>query len=327
MSEEVLAEPGGWLAEHQRANCSGASGLTTYQGLIADEIVLPQGAADAKDPARLVLACDGFVDAMLNHAHLIAGEFAPEALWSFYAHDYINQARGGGHERYWAIRGGDPVALRACASALKSMLADPHLNVFNLMLKLKRAKPRDAQRIAKQAGYSSVKAALRDLDKRLNDLEQKEPLAPRHKVWLQSFRKLTVAPDAELSTHVRRIASANPLFQRRREEAAQARAERQRSDPGYQAVQSLCEMAGLRLAGLGAGAFTPMREVWAEGPDVGGFGYRVETDAGVRFALFYAEGGFVKRYLAVLIEPGQNLPVGSLRLDKRGYAAIVPSAR
>lgn len=327
MSEEVVIEPGGWLAEHQRANCNGATALTTYQGLIADEIVLPQSVADARDPAQLVLACDAFVDAMQNHAHMIAGEYAPEALWGFYAHDYINQARGGGHERYWAARGGDPIALRCVASALKSMLADPHLDVFNLMLRLKRAKPRDAQRIAKQAGYSSVNKALRDLDKRLTELEQNEPLAPRHKMWLKSFRKLTIAPDAEVSGHIRRLASSNALFQRRRDEAAQAQAERQRSDPGYRAVVALCEMAQLRLVSVATGAFTPMREVWAEGPDLGAFGFRVETGAGVRYALFYTEGGFVKRRLAVLIEPGQNLPLGSLRLAKPEYDAIVPPAR
>jgi hypothetical protein len=327
MSEDTLIEPGGWLAEHQRATCTGASALTTYQGLIADEIVLPQSAADARDPAQFVLACDAFVDAAQNHAYLIAGEFAPEAVWNFYAHDYINQARGGGHEQYWASRGGNTIALRACAAALKSMLAGPHLDVFNLLLRLKRANPRDARRIAKQAGYSSVKNALRDLDKRLNDLEQKEPLAPRQKVWLKSFRKLTIAPDAELPNHMRRIAATNALFQQRRAEAQRLNEERQRSDPAYRAVLSLCEMAGVRLISLAAGAFAPMREVWPEGPDRGSFGFRVETDAGVRFVLFYLEGGFTKKRLAVLIEPGQNLPLGSLTLAKAEYEAIVPNAR
>jgi hypothetical protein len=327
MSEETLTEPGGWLAEYQRANCSGASALTTYQGLIADEFVLPQSAADARDPAQLVMACDAFVDAVQTHALLIPGEYAPEALWSFYAHDYINQARGGGHDQYWASRGGNPIALRACASALKSMLADPHLEVFNLLLRIKRASPRDVRRVVKQAGYASVKLALRDLDKRVNDLEQREPLAARQKMWLKSFRKLTIAPDAELSGHMRRIASANPLYQQRRAEAQRVSEERQRSDPGHIAVRSLCEMAGLRLISVSAGAFTPMREVWPEGPDRGSFGFRAETDAGVRFALFYSEGGFVKRRLAVLIEPGQNLPLGSLTLAKPEYEAIVPSTR
>lgn len=325
MSEETLIEPGGWLAEHQRANCNGATALTSYQGLIANEIVLPQSAADARDPAQLVMACDAFVDAVQNHALLIPGEYAPEALWSFYAHDYLSQARAGGHDRYWTSRGANPIALRACAAALKSMLADPHLEVFNLMLRLKRAKGRDARRIATQAGYGSVKAALRDLDKRLAELEQNEPLAARQKIWLKSFRKLTVAPDAEMSGHLRRIASANALFQRRREEAMRAREERQRSDPGYRAVLALCEMANLKLISLAAGAFTPMRDVWPEGPDKSSFGFRVETDAGVRFALFYLDGGFFKRRLAVLIEAGQILPLGSLTLAKAEYEAILPN--
>lgn len=198
MSEEVLVEPGGWLAEYQRANCNGASALTTYQGLIADEIFVPQSVADAKDAAHFVAAVDGFVETLQDQVFLIAGEFAPEALWSYFAHDYVKQALASGHAQYWASRGNEPMALRACSAALKSMLAAPHFEIFDLMVRLNRAAPRDARRIAVQAEYRNVAAALRDLDRRLKELEQTEPLAPRQKTWLKSYRKLTFVPDAEL---------------------------------------------------------------------------------------------------------------------------------
>jgi hypothetical protein len=326
MTDETatLVEPGGWLAEHQRAHCAGATALTTYQGLICDEIVLPQSAADAKDPARLVLAANGFVDAAQNRACLIVGEFAPEALWSFYAHDYISIAKLDGHAKYFARRGADPIALRSCGAALKSMLADPHLEIFNLMLRLKRGRPRDARRFAAQAGYSSIVVALRDLDKRLVDLERKEPLAPRHKTWLKSFRKTTIVPDAELGQNMQRIAAANPMFAARRAEADRIRAEAQRKDPAYKAARSLCEMAGLQFAALGQGEFAPMREVWPDGPARNAYCFRVETNRGPRMACFYSEGGLFKRRLSVLIQPGESLPLGSLSLSRGDYDAIVP---
>lgn len=326
MSDVALVEPGGWLAEHQRAKCAGVTALSTYQGLIADEIVVPQSAADAKDAAQFVAAVDGFVETLQNQVHLIAGEFAPEALWSFYAHDYVNQALAGGHAQYWASRGNDVLALRACGAALKSMLADPHLEIFDLMVRLKRANPRDARRIAVQAEYRNAAAALRDLDRRLTELEQKEPLAPRQKTWLKSYRKLKLVPDTELTQNFQRIAAANPLYQRRRAEAERILTERQRDDPAYKAVHALCDMARLKLAGMGQGAFAPMRGVWPEGPARPAFGFRVETDHGPRTALFYSEGGLIKRRLAVLIESGEALPAGSLTLTRAEYDAIVPRA-
>jgi hypothetical protein len=168
---------------------------------------------------------------------------------------------------------------------------------------------------------------LRDLDKRLAELEQKEPLVPRHKVWLKSLRKLKLVPDAEMNQHLNRVASANRLWRQRKQEADFLRAESERNDPAHVAAKSLCEMAGLRFAGLRAGGFTPMRAVWAEGPKLNAYAFRVETDRGPRTALFYVEGGFRKHRQAVLIEEGQALPLGSLGLSIEEYAAIVPDAR
>ncbi|MBP6690231.1 MAG: DUF4375 domain-containing protein, partial [Hyphomonadaceae bacterium] len=178
---EAIEQPVPWIVQYQRAQCSGASPMTTFQGLICDEIVLPQSAADNVDPAQLVLATDAWVDALTNQAHFLPGEFAQEALWSFYARDYLTQVSEGGHAQYFANRGGDEIALRSAGAGLKSMLADPHLQLFNLLVRLKRAKPAQARKIAAENDYRSAKAALKDLDKRFAELESKEPLTARHK--------------------------------------------------------------------------------------------------------------------------------------------------
>ncbi|MGD9816942.1 MAG: hypothetical protein AB7Q23_17310 [Hyphomonadaceae bacterium] len=321
---EQQAEPGGWLAEHQRAHCAGSSASDTFQGLIADEIFLPQSAADHTDPLQLVLACNAWTDALLNQAYFIPGEFAPEALWSFYAHDYLAQATAGGQAQYYALRGGDEIALRCTQSALKSMLADPHLEIFNLLVRLKRAKPVTARRIAAQAGYRNAAVALRDLDKRFAELEQKEPLTPRHKTWLKSLRKLKIVPDAEMTGQLNRVASVNRLRVQRQGEADAQRAHREQHDPAFRCVRRLCEMAGLRFAGLRPGGFAPMRSIWAEGPDRTGFLFRVETDRGPRAAVFYVDGGLFKRRMAVLLEQGGVLPIGSMEVSRGDYTAIVP---
>ncbi len=321
----VQAEPGGWLAEMQRTRCNGATPLTTYQGLISDEIVLPQSAANADDPARLVGACSAFTDALLNQRHFIEGEFAPEALWSFYANDYLQQVIAGGHAQYFANRGGDELAVRSCMAGLKSMLADPQWSLLNLMLRLKRNPPKLALKTARQRGYRDVAAALRDIDAQFLELERTEPLTVRHKIWLKSLRKLKLVPDAEISPNLGRIAGANALRGARAQERERIRAEHERTDPAFIAARALCEQAGLRFGGLKQLGFAPMRTVWAEGPDRRAFMHRVETDCGARTVVFYVDGGFSKRRLAALIEPGAALPLGSLNLSKAEFAAIVPA--
>ncbi|HYD72185.1 MAG TPA: hypothetical protein VEF55_03550 [Candidatus Binatia bacterium] len=319
-------EPGGWLAQYQRAHCTGASPLRTYQGLLVDEIVLPESAAVHANPIQLVLACNAWVEALQNQALFIAGEFAPEALFGFYAHDYITQAKAGGHAQYFAARGGDDLALRCAQAGLKSMLADPHLEIFNTMIRLRRGNRKSVRKLMREKRYRNMAAAWRDLDKSLAELEAQEPLAPRHKTWLKSLRKLKLAPDAEMSQHLNRVAGANRLYQHRRQEAAHLREAHEAGDPAYKAARALCEMAGLKIAGLHAGVFAPMRDSWPEGPDRGGFAIRVDTDRGPRAALFYVEGGFFKKRLAVLIEHGNPLPVGSLTLSGPEYDQIVPAA-
>lgn len=320
-------EPGGWLAEYQRKHCTGATPLKTYQGLLNDEILLPENSAAHPDPAQLVLACNAWTRALLEQAYFIPGEFAPEALCSYYAHDYVTQAGAGGHAQYFAARGGDDLALRCAAAGLKSMLADPHLEVFDLMIRLRRGPRKTVRKLMAERRYRNMAAAWKDLDKRLADLEIKEPLTPRHKTWLKSLRKLKIVPDIEMTHHLNRVANANRLFQHRRQEAARLRAEHERDDPAHKATRSLCDMAGVKFMALHAGLFAPMHESWPEGPDRSAFAFRVDTDRGPRAALFYVDGGLFKKRLAVLIEHGNPLPVGSLTLSRAAFDEIVPVAR
>jgi hypothetical protein len=322
----VVAEPGGWLAEFQRARCAGDSALSTYQGMLADEIVLPQSAAENSDPAILVLACNAWAEAMQNQVMLIAGEYAPEVTWSYYVHDYLTQAMAGGHAQYFAVCGGDELAIKCAGAGLKSMLADPHLDLFNLMVRLKRSPRVAAAKLAKQKGYRSVEAAFRELDKKLHELEAREPLAPRQKTWLKSLRKLKLAPDAEMSSHLVRIAQLNPLRAKRLEEAARVRADHERTDPGFKTVRALCEMAGVQLSSVGKGAFGNMHSVWPDGPQRSAYLVRVESERGALWAAIYQDGGLFKQRLAVLIEPGRALPLGSLKLSKSDFEAIVPGS-
>jgi len=321
---EGIEPPVPWIVQYQRAQCSGASPLSTFQGLVSDEIVLPQSAADHSDPEQLVLAADAWVDALLNQAQFLPGEFAQEALWSYYTRDYLVQVRAGGHAQYYANRGGDEIAIRCATAGLKSMLADAHLELLSLLVRLKRAKPAAARKLAAEKKYRSVAAALKDLDKRFAETEADEPLTARHKTWLKSLRKVRFAPDAEMTGHLQRVAQANPLFPRRKLEADRVRAERLRSEPSFRAVKALCDMAGLQITAMRTMGYAPMRSVWPDGPDVRAYVFRAETDKGPRAALFYREGALFKRYLSVLVDQGGGLPLGSLALTSAEYKAIAP---
>ncbi len=320
----LIEQPVPWLVEYQRTQCSGASPLTTFQGLICDEIVLPQSAADHNDPAQLVLAADAWVEALLGQAFFLPGEFAQEALLSYYVRDYLTQVTAGGHAQYYANRGGDELALKCAGAGLKSMLADPHLELFNLLMRLKRLKPAASRKLAQQKGYRTPAAAMHDLDKKFAALEAQEPLTPRQKTWLKSLRKLKLVPDADMTGHLQRVAQSNALIARRKMEADRLRAEKLRSEPSFRAVKALCDMAGVQITGIRMLGFTPMRTAWPDGPDARAYVFRVETDKGPRAALFYREGRFFKRYLSVLVVQGGGLPVGSLALTAADYAAIVP---
>jgi hypothetical protein len=324
MSEtvETVVEPGGWLAEFQRGRLAANSPLATYQGLLVDEIVLPQSAVENADPAQLVLASCAWTEALLEQVFVVHGEFAPESSFSYFAHDYLVQASAGGHARYFERRKHDELALKCAQQGLKSMIAGPHLDLFQLNLRLHRMPPPGARKLAQQKGYRDVKAAVRDLDKRLGELEAREPLTPRHKMWLKSLRKVQFVPDANMTKHLGRFASLNKLRAARKDEFERLRAEHEAADPAFIAARALCDMAGLQFVALKPLGAARLREVWAEGPDREGYAFRVETDRGPKAALFYVEGALFKKRLAVLIEAGNPMPLGSLSPSEADFNAI-----
>ncbi|WP_395647486.1 hypothetical protein [Terricaulis sp.] len=324
MMDEVPPVPPPWIEQFQREHLAGDTALTTFQGLLTDELILPRGALDSKDPAALVNASIAFVNSMQNDALLLPGEFAQEALWGYFAQDYVNQAREGGHVQYFLNRGGDSLAVKLSGMGLKSMIADPHLALFNQFLRLRRADEKQAHRLAKEAGFRNVEAAIRGIDAQFQQIEQSEPLVPRHRTWLKSLRKLRVVPDADWRDAVMRIAHSNPLLQARRAEREHAHVEFLSSDPVAQTALELCAMAGLRFDGIGQGAVAPVRSVWPEGPNARAMAWRVDTDAGPRNLLMYVDGGFFKKRLAVLVEPGQALPAGSTALTRENFEAAAP---
>lgn len=324
MPPEAIEQTVPWIVQHQRAHCSGTSPLTTFQGVLCDEIFLPQSAADHDDPAQLAMANDAWVDALSNQAHFLPGEFSQEALWSYHARAYLTQVQAGGHAQYFSNHGSDEIALKCVSAGLKSMLADPHFEVFSLFVRLKRAAPKAARKIAAERGYRSVEAALKDLDAKFAEVEAKEPLAPRQKTWLKSLRKLKLVPDAEMTGHLQRVAQGNPLFARRKLEADRARAETLQRSPAFRTTKALCDTAGLAITNFRVLGFGPMRSVWPDGPETQAFICHVETDKGVRAAAFYSGGGFRKRFLGVLGAEGGGPPTASLSLNRAEYDQIVP---
>ncbi|MFT3726960.1 MAG: hypothetical protein QM759_03960 [Terricaulis sp.] len=316
-------EVGGWLIEHQRVHRHGASPLDTYQGMLADEIVIAQSAMDDANPEAAVNAAMRFADILEKQAQFLPGEYAQEATWCFYVNDYLTQVKRGGHGYYFVTRGGDEIALRCCAFGLKSMLADPHLDLFNQFVRLQTSAPKIAAQVAKDAGYKSATAAIRDLDRCFAEVEAKEPLFERQKIWLKSLRKLKVVADAEYNANLNRISALNRLLQQRSCERQNARPSVQ-ADPALQVVQELCSAAGLRLLDLKLSGFTPLRGLWTQAPETTAYAYRVDTDHGWRAAVFYVAGGLSKRHTAALIDMGHE-PVTTRTIARADYGAIVPS--
>src|SRR5262245_8294739 len=146
--EELPPPPPPWIKTFQRERLGGDSALTTFQGLLHDELIVPQSALDAADPNALANANIAFVNSMNEEAHLLPGEYAQEALWSFFALDYVHQAAQGGHVQYFQNRGADPLALKLAGQGLKSMIADPHLSLFRQSLKLQTMEPKEAKKFA-----------------------------------------------------------------------------------------------------------------------------------------------------------------------------------
>jgi hypothetical protein len=316
---EPIVAPPSWIELRQRAACDGSTALSTFQGMLSDEIVLPQGAMDSKDPMAAVRATLDFTAVLENQAFLIPGEYALEALTGKWAIHYIEETRAGGHVQYGAATHWDDLKVRAAMAGLRSMNADPYLALLTEMKRLVDDPKRGKKYKHPQASHD---AAVRDLDKRFAELELAEPIAPRFKLWLKSLRKVKVVPDAELNTHLQRIANLNVLYPQRRAEGMRAREARERRDPAFTTARALCEMAGVLFLGLVGATPAALREHWPDGPDRQGVALNVTTDHGVRTALVYEEGGLLKKRVAVLIAPGEALPQGSLALSREDFDAI-----
>lgn len=325
--EELPPPPPPWIENYQREHLKGASAMTTFQGLLHDEVIVPQSALDAADPNLLADASIAFVNSMNDEALLLPGEYAQEALWSFFALDYVQQTAQGGHVQYFQNRGEDEVALKLASQGLKSMIADPHLSLFQQSLKLQRLEPKEARKFAERAGYRSVEAALQDFDRRISELEQSEPLKARYKLWIKSLRKVRVVSDTEWRDALNRIASTNPLNAPRRAERARAEAEMMATDPAHISVRALCDAAALRMSALHVIGMEPLQEVWSEGPRRQAYCVTATTSAGPRTAAFFSDGGvFGKKYRAVLLAPNEPIPVAEQALNREEYEAIVPAS-
>lgn len=316
--EPIIAPPS-WLELRQRAACDGSTALSTFQGMLADEIVLPQSAMEAKDPMAALRATLDYTAALENSAFLIPGEYALEALTGKWAVHYIEETRAGGHVHYGATTHWDDLKVRAAMAGLRSMNADPYLALLTEMKRLVDDPKRGKKYRTTQAVHD---AAVKDLDKRFAELELAEPIAPRFKLWLKSLRKVKAVPDAEFASNIQRIARLNVLYPQRRAESMRAREARERRDPAFTTARALCEMAGVLFLGLVGATPAALREHWPDGPDRQGVALNVTTDHGVRTALVYEEGGLLKKRLAVLIAPGQPLPQGSLSLSRADFDAI-----
>lgn len=314
-----------WLAEHQRAQCDGRTALTTFQGQLSDEIFVAKSAADSENPLALIVATAAFCKQMRAGALLLPGEFAPEALWSFQAEYYRAQVAEGGHAQYVVNSGWTPIAVQCCAHGLRRMLADPHYDIFTRVVKYAEADPLELKKLLKADRFRNLSAAYAELDRRFHELEAREALMARHRTWLKSLRKLRIVPDGDLPGHAQRLASLNPLrMQRLSETAAQQRA--RDDDPALLAVRRLCEAAGLRFTGAGNGVRSSVRALWSTGPERRGYAVATVTDRGARTALFFADGGMVKRRKAVLIEAGNETPLADIILDRAEFEAIVPES-
>ncbi|MCR6643158.1 MAG: hypothetical protein NVV62_00615 [Terricaulis sp.] len=323
MSLGAASEPGGYLADVQRQRCAGDSALTTFQGLVADAIIVR---ADAlASPEALIAAVSGFAETMRNEALLLPGEFAAEAAGSYYVRDYLAQALSGGHAQYWANRSGDALAMLCAAQALKSMGADAYHEVIATFARLMTPDATARRAVLKQKRWRNVAAGWRALDDKVRDLSVAAPLAPLHADWLRRLPSLRALGEDEARAACAAYAAANPLAARRRAEHDARKAEREHSDPTHRAVRALTDMARLRFLKLGDGAAAAMRTIWPEGPERRGFVRWVQTDQGPCAAVFYREGRVFRRYLAVLLEQNGVLPLGSLTLSREAFEAIAPA--
>jgi len=122
-AQAARATASGGQSEEAYALLDARVGQATFNAEIAR---LQYEALQNSDPAQIAAAADAWVEALTHQAHFLPGEFAHEALWSYYARDYVTQVTAGGHEQYFANRGADEIAL---TRSYPSSLVQP--SVFN----------------------------------------------------------------------------------------------------------------------------------------------------------------------------------------------------
>ena len=152
-------------------------------------------------------------------------------------------------------------------AGLRSMIADPHLELFTEMKRLVDEPKRRGKRY--RAGYGGHDPAVKDLDKRFAALEHEEPIAPRLKMWLKSLRKVKVVPRRGAQRQpAARSASQSCSIRSGAPKRMRAREARERSDPAFTTARALCEH-GWRAVHWPASArrLAALREHWPDGPD------------------------------------------------------------
>ncbi len=308
-----------WLAAKQRVERKGKTALETFQGVIAPAIVVPQPALDGA-PENLVQANSDFVNAMLEKAALLPGEFPAPAFYSHYADYYLAQVLNGGHAQYARNSKWNETVVRAAAFGLNAMGASSHLAILERFAAIMNGKDRKrARAIIEGGGFGKLDRGVEALDEEFYALQTETPLAPLNAAWLKSLPQLTAVPKSEYAVALERIAASNPLRTARQAESRRRAASMMAHDPLYSTVIKLCAKGGVAYDGLTAGvALSHDRpHYWSWG---------VKTNVGVCYAVFREQKRLFGRIYDVLLVsriPGKKV-LTAMKISRHAYEHIVP---
>ncbi|MGH6951078.1 MAG: DMP19 family protein [Vitreimonas sp.] len=308
-----------WLAAKQRVERKGKTALETFQGLIVPVIVVPQPALEGA-AGDLVQANVDFVNAMMEKAALLPGEFAPQSFYSHYADYYLSQVLNGGHGQYARNSKWSETVVRAAAFGLSAMGATQHLAILERFAAIMNGKDhKRARAILEGGGFGWVDPEVEALDEELYALQTDSPLAPLNAAWLKSLPQLMVVPANEYAVALERIAASNPLRTPRQAESRRKAATMMASDPLHSTVIKLCAKGGVAYDGLTAGvALSHDRpHYWTWG---------VKTNIGVCYAVFREQKRLLgRKYDVILVSrvPGKKV-LTAMNISRRAYEGIVP---
>lgn len=308
-----------WLAAKQRVERKGKTALETFQGLIVPVIVVPEPAIEGAS-GDLVQANVDFVNAMMEKAALLPGEFPPQSFYSHYADYYLAQVLNGGHGQYARNSKWNETVVRAAAFGLNAMGAGAHLAILERFAAIVNGKDhKRARAILEGGGFGLLDPAVEALDEEFYALQTETPLAPLNAAWLKSLPQLTVVPRAEYAIALERIAAANPLRTPRQAESRRKAAAMMAHDPLYSTVIKLCAKGGVAYDGLTAGVALSHDKpyYWAWG---------VKTNIGVCYAVFREQKRLLGRKYDVLLVsrvPGKKV-LTAMNISPRAYKGIVP---